>query len=343
MINGTSRSRTSSKSRNTMKKSKKNKFVTRLSQIMFVSFFGVAGFTGMNFKKTVNLQVDATQKQVSTAASTVRQLLTENNLDTSNYQVITNDDTVEANETIILSSKKEIKLSVEGNVRDVTTYALTFGDFLKEQNVELTPSHVVIEPQIHNKSDFLIQYKEIRIDDVTTEKREVTLKVDLPVEIVETDELLKGQEEVTPGSPKITVETYEIGKTNGVEMTNVKTSEVVTDAGKAAVKKVGKKVLQSGMGEDKKALMKAAGIQESDYEYVNYIIDRESKWNISATNSSSGAFGLPQSLPATKMASEGSDWKTNPVTQLKWANKYAKSRYGSWKHAYEYWNSNKVW
>lgn len=325
-----------------MKKPKKNKFVTRLSQIMFVSFFGVAGFTGLNFKKTVNLQIDAMQKQVSTTASSVEQLLAENNIDTSNYQVITNDNVIESNETIVLSAKKNIKISVAGQEKTVTTYALTFGEFLKEQNIELTPSHVV-QPATPNDADFLIQYRELKIDDVTTEKTEVTLKTDLPVEIIETDDMLKGQEELVPGEPKVVVETFEVNKTNGVETDRVKISEEVVSEGKPAVKKIGKKVLSSGMSDDKKALMKAAGIQESDYEYVNYIVEHESGWNVTATNSSSGAYGLPQALPGTKMVSAGADWKQNPVTQLKWADGYAKSRYGSWQKAYEYWIVNKVW
>ena len=55
----------------------------------------------------------------------------------------------------------------------------------------------------------------------------------------------------------------------------------------------------------------------------------ESNWNVSATNSSSGAYGIPQSLPAEKMASAGSDWRTNPGTQIEWGLTYIQSSYGS--------------
>lgn len=71
----------------------------------------------------------------------------------------------------------------------------------------------------------------------------------------------------------------------------------------------------------------------------NALVDlwnRESGWNQFATNPSSGAYGIPQSLPADKMASAGSDWKTNPATQIKWGLSYIKGRYGSpagaWAH-----------
>lgn len=57
--------------------------------------------------------------------------------------------------------------------------------------------------------------------------------------------------------------------------------------------------------------------------------NRESGWNPAAYNASSGATGIPQSLPGSKMASAGSDWKTNPKTQINWGLNYIKSRYGS--------------
>lgn len=92
-----------------------------------------------------------------------------------------------------------------------------------------------------------------------------------------------------------------------------------------------------------KEMMKQAGIKESDYDYVDYIIEHESSWNQYATNKDTGAYGLCQALPASKMNSAGSDWQTNPITQLKWCDSYAKERYGSWKKSYEFWQDNHWW
>ena len=89
--------------------------------------------------------------------------------------------------------------------------------------------------------------------------------------------------------------------------------------------------------------MRAAGISDSDFGYVDYIISHESGWNYHAVNRSSGAYGLPQSLPAGKLASAGADWRDNPVTQLRWANNYAVGRYGSWEAAYHFWTVNHWW
>ena len=75
---------------------------------------------------------------------------------------------------------------------------------------------------------------------------------------------------------------------------------------------------------------------ESDYQALVNLWERESNWNANAHNKSSGAHGIPQSLPASKMSSEGSDYYTNGYTQIRWGLKYIKERYGSpskaWKH-----------
>ncbi len=90
--------------------------------------------------------------------------------------------------------------------------------------------------------------------------------------------------------------------------------------------------------------MRAAGIAESDFGFVDYIIDHESGWGVTKSNYvGSGAYGLGQALPASKMAIFGSDYLTNPVTQLRWANAYAVGRFGSWASAYNHWISRHSW
>ncbi len=89
--------------------------------------------------------------------------------------------------------------------------------------------------------------------------------------------------------------------------------------------------------------MSQAGISSSDYQYVDYIVSKESGWNSTAANPTSSAYGICQSLPGSKMASAGSDWQTNPVTQMKWCNSYAVDRYGSWGAAYNFWISHNWW
>ncbi|WP_020119287.1 tachylectin-related carbohydrate-binding protein [Streptomyces canus] len=68
--------------------------------------------------------------------------------------------------------------------------------------------------------------------------------------------------------------------------------------------------------------------------------DHESNWRWNATNPSSGAYGVPQALPATKMDVAGDDWKQNPLTQIKWGLSYIDGRYGSPCNAWNFWQAN---
>ncbi|MEV5882778.1 tachylectin-related carbohydrate-binding protein [Streptomyces sp. NPDC052020] len=68
--------------------------------------------------------------------------------------------------------------------------------------------------------------------------------------------------------------------------------------------------------------------------------DHESGWRWNATNSSSGAYGIPQALPATKMDVAGDDWRENPLTQIKWGLSYIDGRYGSPCNAWNFWQAN---
>ncbi|GAB7185557.1 transglycosylase SLT domain-containing protein [Kitasatospora sp. Ki12] len=70
------------------------------------------------------------------------------------------------------------------------------------------------------------------------------------------------------------------------------------------------------------------------------IVFRESSWNPLAVNASSGAYGLVQALPGSKMASAGADWRTNPATQIKWGLDYMNTRYGSPCGAWSFWQSH---
>ncbi len=82
----------------------------------------------------------------------------------------------------------------------------------------------------------------------------------------------------------------------------------------------------------------AAGlVGQGQFGCLDSLFNRESGWSSSATNPSSGAYGIPQALPGSKMASAGSDWRTNPYTQVRWGVSYIKSRYGTpcnaWAHS----------
>jgi hypothetical protein len=77
------------------------------------------------------------------------------------------------------------------------------------------------------------------------------------------------------------------------------------------------------------ALLPSFGWSSSQMSCLVPLWMGESGWRVNAENVSSGAYGIPQSLPGSKMATIGADWRTNPVTQIKWGLGYIQERYGS--------------
>ena len=84
-------------------------------------------------------------------------------------------------------------------------------------------------------------------------------------------------------------------------------------------------------------LMLDFGFGEQQWQYLDALWQRESGWNHLADNPTSSAYGIPQSLPGTKMAVVGPDWRTNPETQIRWGLAYIAARYGNpegaWAHS----------
>jgi Transglycosylase SLT domain len=84
------------------------------------------------------------------------------------------------------------------------------------------------------------------------------------------------------------------------------------------------------------AMLGSYGWSASEFGCLNDLWTRESGWNPTAANAS-GAYGIPQALPGSKMASAGADWQTNPATQIRWGLGYIKGLYGSpcgaWAHS----------
>ena len=78
-----------------------------------------------------------------------------------------------------------------------------------------------------------------------------------------------------------------------------------------------------------RALLAEFGYSADQFSCLDSLWSSESGWRVTADNPSSSAYGIPQALPGSKMSSEGADWATNPVTQIRWGLGYIQDRYGS--------------
>ncbi|MBE7699713.1 G5 domain-containing protein [Oerskovia sp. Sa1BUA8] len=130
---------------------------------------------------------------------------------------------------------------------------------------------------------------------------------------------------------------------DGVEESRELVSDAVTAEPVARVVVQGTKARPSGpeaagsAKETARQLVAARGWGSEQFQCLDRLWTKESNWNYQATNSSSGAYGIPQSLPGSKMASAGADWRTNPATQITWGLDYIAASYGTpcaaWGHS----------
>ena len=93
----------------------------------------------------------------------------------------------------------------------------------------------------------------------------------------------------------------------------------------------------------KSILVQELGFNESQYSCLNSLWTKESNWNYKARNKKSGAHGIPQALPADKMSVVGTDWRTNPVTQIRWGLRYITIRYDTPCKAWSFFKSKRYY
>lgn len=236
-------------------------------------------------------------------------------------------------EQVIIDRATPINVDLYGTPVVLRTHATTVGELIKEKKIKLIKDDQVI-PAANTPITPGQQVSFLRTG-VKTET--VTEEIAMPVQKINDANLAYGTSAVRQqGAPGQQTVTYQIAITNNVETGRTAIQKVVTRQPVTQVEVVGTSL--SGIKGD----MARAGIAPGDFQYADYIIGRESGWRPTASNPS-GAYGLCQALPGSKMASAGSDWATNPVTQLRWCNGYATGRYGSWAAAYSFWQTRHYW
>jgi uncharacterized protein YabE (DUF348 family) len=234
---------------------------------------------------------------------------------------------------VVVDPATPVNLNLYGTPVATRTQAKTVAELIKEKNIHLAKDDQVT-PALTSP---ISQDQQIFVTRNGTKIESVTQNIAMPVQVIQDPNLAYGTSAVRQaGSAGQEIITYQINLQNGQEVSRTAIQTVVTQQPVTQI--VAKGINLGGIKGD----MALAGIDPSNYNYVDYIVSHESNWNPQAQNSS-GAYGLCQALPGSKMASYGSDWRTNPVTQLKWCNYYATSRYGSWANAYHYWVSHHYW
>lgn len=244
-------------------------------------------------------------------------------------------------ERITIERSTAVNLNLYGTPAPTRTLATTVGELLKEKNIVLRNGATVTpaaETPISPNMQLFVLKEGVRI-----ESSEETIP--MPVQNIDDNNLTLGSRAIRQaGAAGKQLTTYEItvDPATGKEISRTIIQRVIIQNPITQIVAIGKNI---NIPRDKISLMRAVGIAESDYGYVDYIISHEGGWNgVTKYNyAGSGAYGICQALPGSKMASAGADWATNPVTQLKWCDSYAKSRYKGWAGAYNFWLRNHYW
>lgn len=234
---------------------------------------------------------------------------------------------------VIIDRAVPVSINLYGMSLALRTHADTVGDLIKQKKIVVAKDDQVMPapetPLTANTQVFVVR-NGVKIESVTED-------IAMPVEKISDPGLAYGTKAVRQaGSPGKKVVTYQNTLRNDKVVARVVIQTVITQQPVTQIEVVGTSI--TGIKGD----MARAGIAPGDYDYVDYIVSHESGWNPTARNGS-GAYGLCQALPGSKMASAGADWETNPVTQLRWCAGYAQGRYGSWAGAYNYWVSHRYW
>lgn len=244
-------------------------------------------------------------------------------------------------EQLVIARSVPIQLSIYGAVKPLRTTARTVEQLLEYENIQpeekdtVQPSH---DSPISEGMLVALNRPGVKVDSISE-------AIPFETERIDDASLEVGKTQVQQeGADGIQAVIYEIEEKDGVEISRKQIQVVVV---KAPIKRTivrGTKIVAPtvSVSGDKAALMSAAGIAESDYAYADFIVAHESGWRPGAA-SSTGAYGLCQALPASKMASAGSDYLSNPVTQLRWCSGYAAGRYGGWAGAYNAWLAQGWW
>lgn len=297
--------------------------------LVLIILLGIGVFAGNQSVNNVTIKFsDGTELNVITSKSNVNEILKENNIYILESEVVTPDfsENVDSNKTITITRK----------------------DKIKEVQEESAVSEIVESNEILNDQGEKI------VEKIVKETVEIPFET-ITKEVSGSSEGEKVNRVLQEGQNGIKEITYKIKYQNDVEIDRTQVSEVVIQEPVNKIVQISVQVssrasaanrIQGGASAQVATCQEYAKQRCSDYgwsdeDFYSLVVlwDRESHWNMYAQNRYSGAYGIPQALPASKMATAGSDYLTNYETQINWGLNYIQRRYGTPSKALAYSNA----
>ncbi len=253
-------------------------------------------------------------------------------------------------EQVVIDPATPVNLNLYGASFVTYTHASTVADLIKLEKIHLGPNDQVLPAP----STLITADMEVSIVRNGVKLASSTKTIPMPVDTIYDSSLTYGTSAIRQqGSAGQEVITYQENTQNGVVVNSTPVQTIIT------IPPVTEIILEGTNLSGIKGDMALAGIAPGDYQYADYIVSHESGWCPTKWQGDIGycpatfvqqyandayiGYGLCQSTPPDKMATFGSDWQTNPITQLEWCNSYAVSRYGGWYAAYLHWINYGNW
>lgn len=308
-----------------MHKLSKNKLTIIKLTCTFLILILLSGFGVMAVATNLNsVKIELSngyEMTVLTSKTNVKDILEDNNI------IVNEDEKVSPNQDENISSDKNIKITKKS-----------------EQEVEVAK---VSESGIDATLDSLLEAYNTIIEKIET------IEEAIPFETI-TKDISDGAEStrnqvIQQGKEGLKRVTYKVKYQNDIEIERTQISEEIVEEPVNKIVQVKSNVVSSrsetpvrgavtGSVAEYQAYAKQRvydyGWSDADFNALVNLWNRESGWSVTNRNRSSGAYGIPQALPASKMSSAGSDYLTNYKTQINWGLSYIKSRYGSPSNAW---------
>ncbi|NCT92338.1 DUF348 domain-containing protein [Cellulomonas sp. APG4] len=291
--------------------------------------------------REVDVVVDGDQRTVWTTALTVEEMVAELGLRDQAVRTSASRSSVLGREPLAVSTVKTVHVAADGATQDLTTQAATVREVLVEAGVVLGPYDRLSAPLDSAVADGMV----VLVTRVRTETR--SERTETPFATVREDDprLVEGREVVeVEGRTGVSVTTFVAQLVGDEEVGRTVLAESVVTAPVDQVVRVGTMTMPdpADLPSVEPGTARAIGLEmtlargwdEAEFACLDNLWTKESGWRTTAENRSSGAYGIPQALPGSKMASAGDDWRTNPATQIAWGLGYIENRYdtpcGAW-------------
>ncbi len=298
--------------------------------------------------RELHLVIDGERRTVWTTAPTVAVALGQLGFTPANFISVSRSTRLPLRPTdITVRTPKRVTVVHDGARKSLTTTDDTVGRLLDDLGITVGADDRLSPPEPTALTDG------VAVTVVRVKRATVTTTKSIPFDTKKVDDstLLRGKTKLdTPGKKGKLQTTYAVvyidGKLAGKTRIDSKTlRKAITQ-----IEKIGTKqpvdssgAVPSGSAQDIARQMLAQRGWSDQFGCLQTMWDHESGWRTNAENPSSGAYGIPQALPGSKMATAGPDWQTSASTQIKWGLDYIASRYGDPCSAWATWQAHGGW